>query len=165
MSSLKKLTNHLNKNKIKYKLIEHKKVYTTYDAAQTQKIDLKKVAKTLLVKGDNSFYLVTIPGHRKLDVQKLKKELNKYLERIGEKRVKKLSIASEAQIKRNFTKKVGSLAPFGSLYKVPILADKLLLKNSKINLNAASFTENIEMTPAQYKKAEEIIEGNFSKAK
>ncbi len=165
MSALKKLISFLDKNKIKYKIIEHKKVYTTYDAAQTQKINIKTIAKTLLVKGDSKFALAVIPGNRKLDIVKLKKVMNKYIIQIGEKRIKKLSIANELQIKKNFTKKIGALTPFGSLYKRPTFVDKLLLKNKKINLNAGSFTESIEITPVQYKLAEELIEGSFSKTK
>lgn len=161
----KKLTNFLDKNKAKYNIIEHKKVYTTYDAAQTQGIDIKTVAKSLLIKGDNKFVLAVLSGHRKLDTNKFKKVMNKYLEQLGEKRIKKLSIASESQIKRNFTKKIGALSPFGSIYKIPTFIDKSLLKNKKISLNAASFTESVEMTPAQYKRAEKLIEGSFGKAK
>jgi prolyl-tRNA editing enzyme YbaK/EbsC (Cys-tRNA(Pro) deacylase) len=164
MPPLKKLTNQLDKNKIKYNVIEHKKVYTTFDAAQTQKVPLKTIAKTLLVKGDNLFAFAVVPGHRKLDIQKLKKVMNKHLEQEGEKKIKKLSIANEAQIKRNITKKIGALHPFGSIYKHPTYVDKLLLKNSKLNLNAGSFTESLEITSAQYKKAEEPIEGSFSKS-
>jgi Ala-tRNA(Pro) deacylase len=164
MPPLKKLTNFLDKNNIKYNIVEHKKVYTTYDAAQTQKVPLKTIAKTLLIKGDNKFAFVVVPGHRKLDTQKLKKVMNKYFEQEGEKKIKKISISNEAQIKRNITKKMGAMPPFGSLYKFPTFADKLLLKNSKLNLNAGSFTESLEMTSAQYKKAEEPIEGSFSKS-
>lgn len=164
MPPLKKLTNFLDKNKIKYNIVEHKKVYTTYDSAQTQKVPLKTIGKTLLVKGDNRFAFVVLSGHRRLDIQKLKKTMNKYLEQEGEKKVKKLSISNEAQIKRNITKKIGALPPFGSLYKYPTFADKLLLKNNKLNLNAGSFTESLEITSAQYKKAEQPIEGSFSKS-
>ncbi|MBU1178588.1 YbaK/EbsC family protein [Patescibacteria group bacterium] len=176
MSPLKKLLNKLDGSKIKYKVVEHRKVYTTFDAAQTQKIKPQQVAKTLLVKGDNNFYFAIIPGNRNLDSQKLKAVMNKYLVQQEEKssetgsrsksgKIKKLSIANEAQIKRNFTKTMGALPPFGSLYKCQTFADKLLLKNSKINLNAGSFTQSLEMTSAQYKKFEEPIEGSFSKAR
>lgn len=163
MPALKKLINLLNKNKAKYKLIEHRTVYTAYDAAQTQKISPKMVGKTLLVKGDSKFAIVVIPAHKKLDLQKLKKVMNRYIEKIGEKKVKKLSIAGEAQIKKYFTKGKGALPPFGSLYKIPTFCDKFLLKNKKININAGSFTESLEMTSAQYKKLEKPIEGSFSK--
>jgi len=165
MPPLKKLLNKLDESKIKYNVVEHRKVYTTFDAAQTQKIKPQQVAKTLLIKGDSNFYFAIIPGNRNLDSQKLKKVMNKYLVQQEEKKVKKISIANEAQIKRNFTKKMGALPPFGSLYKCQTFIDKSLLKNSKINLNAGSFTESLEMTPAQYQKFEEAAEGSFSKAR
>ena len=165
MPPLKKLINKLEANGIKYRVVEHRKVYTTFDAAQTQKIKPQTVAKTLLVKGENSFYLAVIPGHKRLDVAKLKKTLNKYLVQLEKKAVKKISIANESQIKRNFTKKTGALAPFGSLYHCQTFIDQSLLKNSKINLNAGSFTDSLEITPAQYKKFEGPVEGSFSKIK
>lgn len=163
MPALKKLTNRLDKEGIKYNLLTHRKVYTTYDAAQTQKIDIKTIGKTLLLKADSKFIFALIPGHRKLDIAKLKKEINKYHEQIGEKKVKKVSIASETQIKNNITKKIGALHPFGSLYKIPTLVDKMLLKAKKINLNAGSFTDSLEMTSNQYLKFEQPIEVNISK--
>jgi Ala-tRNA(Pro) deacylase len=163
MAANKKLINFLSKNKAKYKLIKHRTVYTAYDAAQTQKISPKIVGKTLLIKGDSKFALVVIPAHRKLDLPKLKKVMNRYIKKIGEKKVKKLSIAGEAQIKKYFTKGIGALPPFGSLYKIPTFYDRSLLKNKKINLNAGSFTESLEITSAQYKKIEKPIEGSFGK--
>ncbi len=161
---LKKLENLLKKEKAKYKRIEHRKVYTTYDAASTQHIDLKSVGKTLLVKGDGKFALAVIPGHKKLDIIKLKKVMNRHIDEIEARMIKKLSIATEAQIKRNITKKAGALPPFGSLYLLPTIVDTGLMRQKKINLNAGSFTESIEMTPAQYRKTEdEMIVGNIGK--
>jgi Ala-tRNA(Pro) deacylase len=164
MPPLKRLINQLDKNNVKYKVVEHRKVYTTFDAAQTQKIQLKMVAKTLLVKADGRFIFAVIPGSRRLDIQKLKKAMNKYFEQVEDKKIKKINIANETQIKRNFTKKVGALPPFGSLFKCLTFVDKPLLKNLKINLNAGSFTDSLEMTPAQYKRFEQPIEGSFSKS-
>ena len=163
MPPLVKLINRLDKNNIKYELKEHRKVYTTYDSAQTQKIDVKSVGKTLLLKADNKFLFAVIPGNKKMDIVKLKKTLNKYYDGIQEKKIKKIKIASEVQIKNNITKKVGALPPFGSLYKIPTFIDKSLFRLKKININAGSFTDSIEITPAQFKKFEEPIEGIFSK--
>lgn len=157
----KKLQNFLTKQKAKYKLREHKTVYTAYDAAKTQGLELKQVAKTLLVKGDNKFAFVVLPASKKLDLPKLKKAINKYIEKIGEKKIKKLRIATESQIVQNFTKGKGALSPFGSLYGRPTFVEKSFLKNKKINLNAGSFEESLEMTPAVYKKVEKPIEGVF----
>lgn len=165
MPALKKLINKLNSSNIKYIPKEHRKVYTTFDAAQTQKINLSSLAKTLLIKADKEFVFAVIPGNRMLEIQKLKKLVNKYLEQDGENKAKNLSIANEMQIKRNITKNIGALPPFGSIYGCRTYVDKLLLRNKKINLNAGSFTNSLEITPAQYKKFEKPIEGNISKAK
>ena len=161
MSILPKLKNFLNKNKAKYKIIEHKKVYTTYDFAQTLKVDLKMIAKTLLMKTDNDFIFAVVPGNKRLDSGKLKKVINNERKKVREKTVKKLSIADETQIKRSITKKVGAIPPFGSLYKKQTYVDKAFLKQKKILLNGGSFTEAIEMSPSQYVKLEKPIEGSF----
>ncbi len=163
MPPLKKLINKLDKEGIKYKILQHKKVYTTFDSAQTQKIDIKSVGKTLLLKTDNKFVFAVIPGNKRLDMVKFKKALNKYLEQMKEKKVKSIKIASEGQIKNNITKKIGALPPFGSLFKAVTFCDKAMMRLKKINLNAGSFIDSLEITPAQYKKFEKPIEVNISK--
>lgn len=169
MAVLKKLEKFLDENKAKYEVLEHRKVFTTFDAAQTQKEDLKRVAKTLFVKIDSDYALVVIPGNKRFDTNKLKKLINETRKKEAKandekaKLAKKIKLTSEALIKKHVTKKMGAIAPFGSLYKLPTYFDKGLDKPKKILLNAGSFTESIEMTPAQYKKLEEPIEGRFAK--
>ncbi len=169
MPILKKLEKFLDENKAKYEIVEHKKVYTTYDAAQTQHDDLKRRAKTLLVATDRDYAFVVIPGNKRFDQNKLKKAINEQIKKdakaSGEKpkTIKKVKLATEAMIKKHVTKKTGALAPFGNLYKLHTYYDKSLDKAKKISLNAGSFTESLEMTPAQYKKLADPIEGRFSK--
>jgi Ala-tRNA(Pro) deacylase len=160
---LKKLQNFLTKQKAKYKLISHRTVYTAYDAAQTQNLKLNQVAKTLLVKADNKFIFAVLPASKRLDLNKLKKEINKMQKELGEKTVKKLSICNERQIVQNFTKGKEALTPFGSFYKCQTFADKGLLKNKKININAGTFTESLEMTTLGYKKVEKPFIASFGK--
>ena len=166
---LKKLENLLKKNKIFYQTIQHKTVYTTFDLHQTTGIALKEIGKTLLVKADKEFFLTVISGNRKLDLIKLKNLLNKALVKTanarGEqfKKIKKLKIGSEIQIKRNFTKKIGALLPLGSFYKKRTIVDKLFLKNKKIILRAGDFKESIKMTTKNFVKLENPIIGSISK--
>jgi len=155
----------LKKQKAFYQVVIHKTIYTTFDLSQTLHEDLKLIAKTLLVQADRDFVFAVVPGHKRLDVHKLKKLINLERQKAGEAPVKKLNIATETQIKRNITKKVGALVPFGSLYRKQTYVDCLLLKNKKVILNAGSFEESIRMTTSIYKKVEQPIEGSFSKIK
>lgn len=151
MAILKNLDKLLKANKIKYSLVEHRKVYTAYDSAQTQDLKLGEVAKAVLVKGKKSLYFAVLPAGNNCDFKALAKV-------VGE----KVSMAKEKDIVKNLKTKVGLIAPFGSLYKVPVFLDKKLTKNKKINLPAGSYTESVILSLKDYTKLESPTLGNFS---
>lgn len=166
----KKLISFLNSVGAKYTVAEHRTVYTAFDAAATQKTDIKMVGKVLGVKLDTTPAMIILPGDKNLDTNALKKEVNKLVEKnmksdepnplLPTKKIKKINFLSEAQIIKLFDlvkkgKNVKAPAmPFGSLYKMATFIDKPLLKQKKISLPAGSFTESIELTPTTYMKIE-----------
>ena len=85
-----KVTSLLKKAKVSFKEIQHKTVYTAYDAAQTMKAKLNEVVKTLVVKTEKGYVLAVLPANMRLDIQKLKKMLG----------VKKIEIAKEKVMKQ-----------------------------------------------------------------
>src|SRR5258708_12066778 len=119
----KQLEKLLKQSKIKYELVEHRKVFTAFDSAETQDVKLTEVAKAVLLKGKKNFYLAVLPAGNNCDFKSLSKLSGD-----------KVSMAREKDIEKNLKTKVGLIAPFGSLYKLPVLIDKKLLKNKKINL-------------------------------
>lgn len=151
MAILKNLDKLLKANKIKYAIAEHRKVYTAYDSAQTQDLKLGEVAKGVLVKGKKVLYFAVLPSGNNCDFKALGKL-------VGE----KVSMAKEKDIVKNLKTKVGLIAPFGSLYKLPVFLDKKLTKNKKINLPAGSYTESVVLTLKDYLKLENPTPGNFS---
>ncbi len=148
---LKSLEKHLKTNKIKFEVVEHRKVFTAFDAAATQDLKTTEVAKAVLLKGKKSLYLAVLPAGSNCDF----KALSKLAE-------DKLSMAKESDITKNLKTKIGLIAPFGSLYKLPVFLDKKLLKNKKINLPAGSYTESVIMSIKDYQKLEQPTLGNFS---
>jgi len=151
----KKLINHLEKSKIKFKTLAHKVVYTAHDAAQTQKKKLGEIAKVVLVRVDKSLALVVVPAGKYVDLQKIKKAL----------KAKKISLATEKDIAKFLKTKVGLLHPFGNLYKIPTLLDKSLSKAKKMVASAGSYTHSMEIAIKDFEKATEPIKGIFSKTK
>ncbi len=165
---LKKLEKFLSEGGAKYEIAEHRKVFTAHDAAATQKIDEKVVAKALLVKMDKEFAFAVLSAKKKLDFNKLKKLANLEIKKVQKldpkiKTVKKVSIAKEADIKKYITKKLGEIAAFGSLYKIKTYLDKSLSTQKKIQLNAGSLTESLIMSASQYIKIEKPVIGNIGK--
>jgi Ala-tRNA(Pro) deacylase len=74
----------------------------------------------------------------------------------------KVSMAKEKDINTKLKTKIGLIAPFGSLYKLPVFIDKKLLKNKKLNLPAGSYTESVVMNTKDYLKLENPVAGNFA---
>jgi Ala-tRNA(Pro) deacylase len=148
---LKQLEKLLKQNKIKHQVIKHRQVFTAYDSAETQHIKLGEVAKAVLLKGKKNVYLAVLGAQHNCDFKALSKIVRD-----------KVSMAKERDITKNMKTKIGLIAPFGSLYKMPIFADKKLMKNKKLNLPAGSYTESILISTKDYSKLENPILGNFS---
>ncbi len=151
MAIAKNLEKLLKQNKIKFELVEHRKVFTAFDSAETQDVKLTEVAKAVLLKGKKNLYLAVLPAGNNCDF----KALSKLAE-------DKLSMASEKDITNKLKTKIGLIPPFGSLFKIPVFLDKKLLKNKKINLPAGSYTESVVLSVKDYLKLENPVLGNFS---
>lgn len=150
MAIPKKLLNALAKHKVKYHVLPHKTVFTAYDLATTLGEDLKKVAKTLLVRADARYVLVVLPASARLDFSKLAKLL----------KAKKVSISPEAAIKR-MKVMPGTTPPFGSLLGVAVVLEQSLAKADDIIVRAGSLTESLRMKAKDLVKMESPILGTF----
>ena len=141
----------MKENKTKYETVEHRKVFTAFDAAATQDLETKEVAKAVLLKGKKNLYLAVLPAGNNCDFKALSKLTND-----------KVSMAKEKDIAKNINAKIGLIAPFGSLYELSVFIDKKLLKNKKLNLPAGSYTESVIVSTKDYLKLENPVPGNFA---
>lgn len=166
MSISKKLLKYLDDNKIKYEIEEHRKVYTAWDAAETQKVKPQEVVKTLVMKMDSDYALALIPANKNLDKNKLKKVINTWVKKQEEmKPYKKIDFAKEVWMKKNMLGKVGATPPFGSLMKLPVFIDGGLTRATNLIVNSGEYTESIKLKTNAFMKLEEPVKGSFSKAK
>lgn len=151
----KKLLKHLEVFKAKYTVVEHKTVYTAYDLAQTLKKKLDTVAKSILIIADRNHFIVVLPGHRRVDLSKLKKSL----------KAKKIEIAKEAVQKKALQIKNAALTPFGILYKnIPVLMDAAVAKAKKVYVSSGSFEHALEISGKELLKATTASVAAFSEA-
>ncbi len=167
MAVPKKLLNYLEKNKVKFELIEHRIVYTAWDLVQT--LHLKKpaeVVKTLIIKTDKDYVLVLLPSNKNLDKAKFKKAVNHWRKKQGLKAVKKIDFVKEAWMKKNIkVGKLGVVPPFGQLLGMPVFADKTVLKPVKVIVNAGDYGVSLKIKTKDLIKLEEPIKASFGKKK
>ena len=165
MAILKKLQKFLEDSKVKYEIVEHKKVFTAHDKAATLRVPEKIVGKTLLVRLDpatksgasKEVVVVLIPTNKNLDKQKLKK-LSK---------AKQIDFVKEAWMKKNLKGvKEGANPPFGNLYKLKTFVDRGLMLNKKIIINSGDNKSSIKINPSVLKKIiPDVIISSFSKSR
>ena len=143
MAISSRLKTFLAKHKIKYKTRKHPTAYTAQEIAAAQHVSGKQLAKCVLVNTDKGYFLAVLPAIELVDLAKLKKLL----------RVKKLSLASEADIRRLFPDvDVGAMSSFGNLYDVPTVMDKALADAEEIVCNAGSHAETITLRYRDFEK-------------
>lgn len=150
-----KVTNYLQKNQVKFEVIEHRQVFTAHDLAMTLHLQHSQIAKSLLMKADNDFILAILPADKNLDMKKLAKLVA----------AKKISMPKEKVMTEKFKVKPGALPAFGGLYKLPVFVDKLVMKQKKILVSAGSFVDSILINPKDYVRLEMATLGNFSVSK
>jgi prolyl-tRNA editing enzyme YbaK/EbsC (Cys-tRNA(Pro) deacylase) len=161
----KKLQKLLEESKKKYEVINHRTAYTAYDVAATLHLKLNQIAKSLLVKtnkplmhGTKPYALVIVPADKNVDLKKLAKTMT-----TKETRITKVEIPKEGVMKTQFKVKPGSMAAFGSIYKLTVFVDKTV--KGQMIFAAGNFEESIKMKAEDFVKIENAKIGIFSIAK
>jgi len=148
--SVKKL---LDQNEIAYAVSEHAPVYTSEEAAKVRGVELKTGVKALVLKTDRGSLVVgLIAANRRIDLKKLAKAIG----------VRKLQLASAAEVFRATGCEVGSVHPFGNLFGLPTYLDSSVLENEMVNFNAGLHTVSIQMRAKDLVKAAKPIVTDFS---
>ena len=122
--------------KVKYTAARHAVVYTAQEIAAAQHVSGRSLAKCVLVNTNHGPMLAVLPASCLIDFKQLKAALG----------ATSLSIAKESDIKAAFPDvEVGAMSPFGNLYGVPVVVDKLLGESEDVVFNAGSHTDTIKM--------------------
>ena len=136
MAISERLKMFLQASKVKYTVAKHPVVYTAQEIAAAQHVPGRQLAKCVLVKTDRGPLLAILPAIHLIDLKKLRSLVV----------AKTLTIAKEADIKERFPDvEVGAMSPFGNLYQVPVIVDRVLGDSADIVFNAGSHTETIKM--------------------
>lgn len=146
--ALKKL---LDESGVKYKILEHERVYTSEEAARIRGVPLSSGVKAMLAKSEKGYFLVLVPGNKRIDFGSLKN-------RIG-----KATLASPEEVFRETGCEIGSVHPFGQLFGLPVLMDKSILDNRTVNFNAGLHEISINMSARDMAEIIKPEIGDFAK--
>jgi len=152
-----KLAKYLEKAGIKHDILQHKTVYTAYDAAATMGRKLNEIAKALLVIADKDYYLVLLPADHNLDFKKLAQ----FIAKASRQKIKVVKIPGEKVMEKLLKVKAGAMSAFGGLHKLPVVMEKKLAGMKKAVFASGSFNHSVEMAVKDFIKLENVLLGNF----
>jgi Ala-tRNA(Pro) deacylase len=147
------LTEYLDEQKCDYKMTQHKPVYTAEQLASAEHVPGRQVAKPVVIRADEQFYLCVLPADRRIDLYALQKHL----------KCKNVRLANEEEMQRLFAdSEIGAEPPLGNRYNLPTLMDKKLAKDKEILFQAGSHDQAVWMSMKQYRRLADPVVASFS---
>ena len=142
----------LKEKGVKFSRLKHPVAFTAQEIAAEQHIPGRMMVKTVVVKGDDQFYLAVLPAIYSVDFAKLKKLLG----------AKSVTLATEAEMEKLFPdSEVGAEAPFGEPYGIKTLVDEHLAESDEIVFQAGDHATTIQINYEDYLKVANATSGRF----
>ncbi len=140
---LKRLTDYLDKNNVKYVVLTHSPAYTALEIAAITHVPGREVAKTVMANIDGKMSMAVLPSSCMVDFDLLRKGLH----------ASDAELAAEVDFLQAFPEcEVGAMPPFGNLYGMEVYVDGTLIGDHEIIFNAGNHRELIRMNARDFER-------------
>lgn len=151
--SLKRLTEFLDHEHVKYSTLTHSPAFTAQEIAACAHVSGKELAKTVVVHLDGKLALAVAPANQKIALQELGEAAGGA----------KAQFATEEEFKDLFPDcELGAMPPFGNLYGLDVYLAAPLIEDEEIAFNAGSHTELIKMPLHDFERLVKPKVANFT---
>ncbi len=114
----------------------HSRSMTALQLAEAENINPHEVAKVVILKDSEHYYMMVLPADYQLDLRAVR-------ETIGN---PEITLAPESELATLFPDcEVGAMPPFGMLYQMPVYAETSLSDDKEIEFHAGSHQDAIRM--------------------
>jgi Ala-tRNA(Pro) deacylase len=135
------LIRYLTANNVEFRLLRHVPAFSAHAVAQVTHVPDTALAKTLLVKAGQVYWMAVLQGDQRLSERLLKRALE----------VHHVHLAHEEDLDLLFPDcEIGAMPPFGNLYGFPVIIDKSLADDDEIVFNACTHSDSIRMKFTEY---------------
>jgi Ala-tRNA(Pro) deacylase len=143
MAKMSDLLKYLNLTGVQYQIISHVPAYSAHSVALATHIPDRNLAKTLLVRADEQYWMAVLRADFHFNQKLLKHALE----------AKHVSLATEEELTVFFPDcEVGAMPPFGKLYALPVVVDKALVEDEEIVFNACTHSQSVKMKFDEYQR-------------
>jgi len=136
-----RLREFLDRNKVPYKVVEHRQAFTAQEVAEVEHVPGMELAKVVILRSGADFVMAVLPAPYRVDLDRATSALGK----------KDLRLATEAEFKGLFPQcEPGAMPPFGNLFDLPVYVDQTLTRDEQIVFNAGTHTQTVKMKYADF---------------
>jgi Ala-tRNA(Pro) deacylase len=134
--SLLRLRQFLDSYNTKYVVFSHSVAYTAGTIAALTHIPGRELAKTVIVKVDDTLVMAVVCASQHVDLELLKTATKANL----------VQLAADQEFRGRFPDcETGAMPPFGNLYGMKVFADEALSRDKEIAFNAGSHRELLRL--------------------
>lgn len=138
-----KVVDFLEEASAHYEITQHRPTFTAQQMAAEEHVPGMAVAKPVIVKADQTYYMCVLPACCKIDLDALKSHLG----------VAQVELADESEMARLFPDSaLGAEPPFGSLYDLETIMDKTLEADEYIVFQGGTHEQAIKMDMDEYRR-------------
>jgi len=143
MDYLQNVKEHLDQEKIDYKVMHHEPAYTAMEIAGAQHVPGKMLAKSVIVKAGDKYVMAVLPSTHRVD-------FDQFCTACGQSHAQ---LASEEEIADLFPEcEIGAEPPLSLGHDIEIWADDTLEEDSEIVFNAGTHRDTIKMKYDDWKR-------------
>ncbi len=143
MNTLEKLQAYLQRNRIAFQVLLHEEAHSAQKLAEALHIPGMAVVKVVIVKAASRYSMAVLPATRVIDLHRLSGVLG----------ADKVTMAGELELRTLFPDtELGSIPPFGNLYGMPVIADRVLARDETITFSAGTAYQSVRMYYSDFEK-------------
>ena len=136
------LARYLDERGVKYDVVEHSHTATALESARTSHVSLDRLAKAVVLKGDDGFLVAVLPASGHIQFGQLCKQLGV-----------ELDMASEEQIESLFYDcEPGAVPALGDAYGLKVIVDDSLASEPEIYLEGGDHASLVHVSGSAFRE-------------
>jgi Ala-tRNA(Pro) deacylase len=130
------LARYLDQRGVKYDVVEHSHTATALESARTSHISLDRLAKAVVLKGDDGFLVAVLPASGHIQFGQLRKQLGADVDMANEEQIESLFHDCEP----------GAVPAIGAAYGLRVIVDDSLASEPEIYLEGGDHASLVHVS-------------------
>ena len=138
-----KVVDYLEEVSAKYEIMQHSPAFTAQEMAAEEHVPGMNVAKPVVIKADDEYYMCVLPECCKVDFDALKEQLG----------ARRIDLVTEGEMAKLFPDcELGAEPPLGGLYGLMTIMDLSLDEDDYIVFQCGTHEQAVRMALDEYKR-------------